>query len=102
MTTLAQYGKAKTEKANAALEAIVNGGTFNGTVYAKATKKDMFLVSVFVSNKEFCFGEIQKNDVEAIKAEFLAEVAMIKGSTVKSEGFATSSEEFRITGQISE
>jgi hypothetical protein len=81
MKTLAEYGQRKIEKANAAIEAIANGGTFNGTVYAKATKKDMYMVSVYVSKQEFCFGEIQKGDVDAIKAEFLA----VTNSTVGTE-----------------
>lgn len=74
MTTLANYSNRATTRANEAIEAINNGGKFNGTVYAKAAKKGYF-VSVYVSNQEYCFGTIEKQDVEAVKAEFLSEVA---------------------------
>ena len=71
MTTLSNY---RIERANEAITAITNGGRFNGTVYAKAGKKGYF-VSVYVSNQEYCFGQVDKQDVEAVKKEFLAAVS---------------------------
>lgn len=68
MRTLSNY---RIERANEAITAITNGGRFNGTVYAKAGKKGYF-VSVYVSNQEYCFGQVDKQDVEAVKAEFIA------------------------------
>ena len=71
MTTLSNY---RIERANEAITAITNGGRFNGTVYAKAGKKGYF-VSVYVSNQEYCFGQVDKQDVETVKKEFLAAVS---------------------------
>lgn len=82
MKTINEYGSAKVERVNKALESIQNGGFFNGTVYAKAFKKG-YMVSVYVDKKEICFGEIQKQDVELVKAEFLAEVSKTNTTNTK-------------------
>ena len=81
MTTLQNY---RIERANEAITAIVNGGKFNGTVYAKAGKKGYF-VSVYVSNQEYCFGQVDKQDVEAVKAEFIAAVSEQNAKTISKD-----------------
>jgi hypothetical protein len=102
MTTIIKCGYA--DRANKALELIANGGFFNGTVYCKNANKNNTDVSIYVDGAFISLGRIWPADAAAFKTEFLQAVAMITNSTIKSEtkGFATSCEEFRITGQISE
>lgn len=104
MKTLAEYGARKIEKANAAIEAIKNGGSFNGTVYSKATKKDMYMVSVYVSKQEFCFGEIQKLDVDAVKSEFLSALGQQNNgkTTTKDERYIFGTEAWLYSGMNAE
>jgi len=81
MKTITEYGSKKVERVVEALEAIKSGGKFNGTVYAKVRNKNNTAISVYVDSKEICFGDFQPNDVEAVKAEFIAAVATLIPAT---------------------
>jgi hypothetical protein len=75
MTTIAAYGEKKAAIFNAALEAIANGGIFNGTVYCKNRNKNNTNISIYVSNEHFCLGDVWPIDADKIKEEFLSAVA---------------------------
>jgi len=99
MTTLANY---RIERANEAIAAINNGGRFNGTVYVKAGKKGYF-VSVYVSNQEYCFGQVDKQDVEAVKEEFIAALSQQNAKTSsKDERFVFGTDAWLHSGMNAE
>ena len=76
MTTFIEYGDIK--KANAALEAIKNGGIFNGTVYAKNHSNGVNAdLSVYVSGQLFPLGRVGTKKVDILKAEFLAAASAV-------------------------
>lgn len=73
MNTINEYGNAK--KANEALNAIANGGHFNGIVYGKNHKNGLATdMTVYVAGNVYPLGRISKKFVESFKSEFLAAV----------------------------
>jgi hypothetical protein len=84
MLTIANYGENKLSIFNAAIDAIANGGSFNGTVYCKNRNKNNTNISIYVSGEHFCLGDVWPKDVNKIKEEFKNAVSSINFKTSKN------------------
>lgn len=82
--TFKEYGRE--DRAEKALAAILEGGKFNGIVYAKNHQNGKVAdLAVYVSGTCYALGRIQLGDVAACKAEFLAAVQTPTSKTAKNE-----------------
>lgn len=82
MITIANYGQEKLAIYNAAIDAIANGGSFNGTVYCKNRNKNNTNISIYVSGEHFCLGDVWPKDSNKIKEEFLNAVASLTNKKI--------------------
>jgi hypothetical protein len=85
MTTIANYGENKLSIFNAAIDAIANGGSFNGTVYCKFRNKNSTNISVYVSGNHFCLGDVWPKDANKIKEEFIDAVAALTNKKISKD-----------------
>jgi hypothetical protein len=68
-----------------AIQAINNGGKFNGVVYGKNNGKNWTSLSVYVDNKFYNLGSVPQTDAEASKKEFLSFVNVSNNTQPKNE-----------------